>query len=39
MLEQITNLGQVGRPRFEFYAPFYKLAGADGAPARFFAVV
>ena len=39
MLEQITNLAQVGRPRFEFYAPFYKLAGADGAPARFFGVV
>jgi len=39
MLEQITNLGQVDQPRFEFYAPFYKLAGADGAPARFFAVV
>jgi len=39
MLEQITGLGHVGRPRFDFFAPFYKIAGTEGAPARFFAVV
>jgi kynurenine formamidase len=39
MLEQITGLGQVGRPRFDFFAPFYKIAGTEGAPARYFALV
>lgn len=39
MLEQITGLGRVGRPRFDFYAPFYKIAGTEGAPARYFAIV
>lgn len=39
MLEQLTGLGRVGRPRFDFFAPFYKIAGVEGAPARFFAVV
>ena len=39
MLEQITGLGQIGRPRFDFFAPFYKLGGVDGAPARYFAIV
>ena len=39
MLEQITGLGQIGRPRFDFYAPFYKIAGTEGAPARYFALV
>jgi arylformamidase len=39
MLEQITGLGKIGRPRFDFYAPFYKIAGTEGAPARYFAVV
>jgi kynurenine formamidase len=39
MLEQITGLGSVGRARFDFYAPFYKIAGTEGAPARYFAVV
>jgi len=38
LLEQLTGLGQVGR-RCEFFAPFYKIAEADGAPARFFALV
>jgi arylformamidase len=37
MLEGLTGLGQVGRGRFDFYAPFYKLGDCDGAPARFFA--
>jgi arylformamidase len=39
MLEQITGLGTVGRPRFDFYAPFYKIADTEGAPARYFAIV
>jgi arylformamidase len=39
MLEQITGLGKIGRPRFDFYAPFYKIAGTEGAPARYFAIV
>ena len=38
LLEQITGLGSVGRNRFDFFAPFYKIAGSDAAPARFFAV-
>jgi arylformamidase len=38
LLEQITNLGAVG-PRFNFFAPFYKIAGTDGAPARYFALL
>jgi arylformamidase len=37
LLEQITNLEAVGRPRFDFFAPFYKIAGTEGAPARYFA--
>jgi arylformamidase len=39
LLEGLTGLGEVGRARFDFYAPFYKLAGCDGAQARFFAQV
>lgn len=39
LLEQLTNLGEVGRNRFDFFAPFYKIAGTEGAPARFFAIV
>jgi kynurenine formamidase len=39
LLEQITGLSRVGRPRFDFFAPFYKIAGTEGAPARYFAVV
>ncbi|MGH3501069.1 MAG: cyclase family protein [Nocardioidaceae bacterium] len=39
LLEQVTNIGAIGRPRFDFYAPFYNIAGCDGAPARFFAAV
>ena len=39
LLEQITNLGAVGRPRFDFFAPFYKIAGTEGAPARYFAML
>jgi kynurenine formamidase len=39
LLEGLTGLSAVGRPRFDFFAPFYKLAGCDGAQARFFAMV
>lgn len=39
LLEQLTNIGAVGRRRFEFFSPFYNIAGCDGAPARFFARV
>jgi arylformamidase len=39
LLEQLTGIGSIGRPRFEFYAPFYKITGCDGASARFFATV
>jgi arylformamidase len=39
LLEQITNLGAIGRPRFDFFAPFYKIAGTEGAPARYFAML
>ena len=39
MLEQITGLGRVGRRRFDFFAPFYKIADTEGAPARYFALV
>ncbi len=38
IMEGLTNLGALptGR-RVPFFAPFYKLAGVEGAPARFFA--
>ncbi|MGH7777678.1 MAG: cyclase family protein [Candidatus Dormibacterales bacterium] len=39
MIEQATRLGELLGRRFEFYAPFYKVVGAEGAPARIFAVV
>ncbi len=39
LLEGITGLAAVGRPRFDFFAPFYRIAGCDGAQARFFATV
>ena len=39
MLEQVTGIAQVGRRRFPFFAPFYKIEDCDGAPARFFAVL
>ncbi len=40
LMQQLTQLSQVpaGR-RFPFYAPFLAVTGAEGAPARFFAVV
>ena len=40
LMQQLTNLDvlPVGE-RFDFYAPFLAVRGAEGAPARFFAVV
>lgn len=39
IMEGITNLGALPRQRVPFYAPFYKIEGTEGAPARFFAEV
>jgi kynurenine formamidase len=35
--EGLTNLSALARRRVEFAAPFYEIAGTEGAPARFFA--
>ena len=34
IMEGLTNLGALPRRRVEFAAPFYKIAGTEGAPAR-----
>jgi kynurenine formamidase len=39
IMEGLTNLGALPSRRVEFEAPFYKIAGTEGAPARFFARV
>jgi arylformamidase len=39
IMEGITNLGALPRQRVPFYAPFYKIEGTEGAPARFFGQV
>jgi len=39
LLEQTTNLKLLGQRRVQFFAPFYKIAGTEGAPARFFAIL
>jgi len=39
IMEGLTNLAALPRRRVEFAAPFYKIAGTEGAPARFFATV
>jgi arylformamidase len=39
IMEGITNLGSLPRQRVPFYAPFYKIEGTEGAPARFFAKI
>ena len=39
IMEGITNLGALPRQRVPFYAPFYKIEGTEGAPARFFATI
>jgi kynurenine formamidase len=40
LMQQLTNFSKlpVGR-RFQFFAPFIKIRGAEGAPARFFALL
>jgi hypothetical protein len=35
----VTNLGAPPARRVDFAAPFYKIAGTEGAPAQFFAAV
>ena len=39
IMEGITNLGALPYERVPFYAPFYKIEGTEGAPARFFAKI
>jgi arylformamidase len=39
IMEGITNLGALPLQRVPFYAPFYKIEGTEGAPARFFAKI
>src|SRR5437899_2323794 len=39
IMEGLTNLGALPHRRVEFAAPFYKIAGTEGAPARFFATL
>lgn len=39
IMEGLTNLRALPRRRVHFCAPFYKIAGTEGAPARFFATV
>ena len=39
IMEGLTNLGALPPRPIPFYAPFYKIAGTEGAPARFFATV
>jgi kynurenine formamidase len=41
LMQQLTNFSQLptqGR-RFQFFAPFIKIAGGEGSPARFFALL
>jgi kynurenine formamidase len=39
IIEQATRLGELLGKHFDFFAPFYKVVGAEGAPARIFALV
>lgn len=40
LMQQMTNLSQLPTDRrFQFFAPFVKLHGAEGSPARFFALL
>jgi kynurenine formamidase len=39
IIEQATRLGELVGKTFDFFAPFYKVVGAEGAPARIFALV
>lgn len=40
LMQQLTNFSQLPTDRrFQFFAPFIKIDGAEGSPARFFAVL
>ncbi len=41
LMQQMTNLSQLptGGQRFQFFAPFLKIRGAEGSPVRYFALV
>ena len=39
IMEGITNLKALPHRRVPFFAPFYKIEGTEGAPARFFAQI
>jgi kynurenine formamidase len=40
LMQQMTNLSKLPTDRrFTFFAPFIKMAGAEGAPVRFFALL
>ncbi|UCE00890.1 MAG: cyclase family protein [Chloroflexota bacterium] len=40
LMQQMTNLSKLPvKGRFDFFAPFIKIRGAEGSPARFFAIL
>jgi kynurenine formamidase len=39
IMEGLTNLSALPRRRVDFAAPFFKIGGTEGAPARFFASI
>ena len=40
LMQQMTNLSQLPTgERFQFFAPFIKITGAEGSPVRFFALL
>ncbi|MFH5801953.1 cyclase family protein [Haladaptatus sp. CMAA 1911] len=40
LMQHLTNLSELpSEGRFQFFAPFIKMTGAEGTPARFFAVL
>jgi arylformamidase len=40
LMQQLTHFSQLPRQgRFQFFAPFIKIRGAEGSPARFFALL
>jgi len=40
LMQQLTNFSQLPtQGRFQFFAPFIKIRGAEGSPARFFALL
>ena len=40
LMQQLTNFSQLPTSgRFQFFAPFIKIRGAEGSPARFFALL